>query len=133
MSWRNGSAAVFMWKMWATHARMNPCAASHSLSLRIESAAAWFTSGSGLGSAVAMPPMGTAPRLRHTATRRRKMLAMNGVVFTSTPNRSGHTDFGIGHDVLEDGGLEVPAGGVEAGRVGAELVEHLLHLVHARQ
>ena len=94
MSWRKGSAAVFMWKMCATQARMKPWAASHSLSLRIESAAARFTSGSGLGSAVAMPPMGTAPRLRHTATRRRKMLAMNGVVFTSTPNRSGHTDFG---------------------------------------
>ena len=33
----------------------------------------------------------------------------------------------IGHHVLEDAGLEVPAGGVEAGRVGAQRVEHLLH------
>ena len=94
MSWRKGSAAVFMWKMWATHARMNPWAASHSLSLRIASPAARFTSGSGLGSAVAMPPIGTAPRLRLMATSRRKMLARNGVVLTSTPKRSRHTDVG---------------------------------------
>ena len=83
-----------MWKMCATHARMNPCAASHSLSLRIASAAARLTSGSGLGRAVAMPPIGTAPRLRQIATSRRKMLARNGVVLMSTPNRSGHTAFG---------------------------------------
>src|SRR5262249_111469 len=58
---RKGSAAVFMWKMWATQARMNPCSASHSLSARIAAAATRLTSGSALGSAVAMPPMGTAP------------------------------------------------------------------------
>ena len=56
-----GSPAVFMWKMWATQARMKPCSASHSLSARMDSAAARFTSGSLLGSAVAIPPMGTAP------------------------------------------------------------------------
>ena len=89
-----GSAAVFMWKMWATQARMKPCSASHSLSLRMASAATRLTSGSGLGSAVAMPPMGTAPRLRQMATRRRKMLARNGVVLMSTPKRSGQTDVG---------------------------------------
>ena len=41
-----------------------------------------------------MPPMGTAPRFRQMATSRRKILAMNGVDFTSTPKRSGHTCFG---------------------------------------
>ena len=83
-----------MWKMWATQARMKPCSASHTLSARMDSAATRLTSGSGLGSAVAMPPIGTAPCLRHTATSRRKMLARNGVVLMSTPKRSGHTDFG---------------------------------------
>ena len=80
-----------MWKMWATQARMKPCFASHSLSPRIAAAAAALTSGSWLGSAVAMPPMGTAPRFRQMATRRRKMSARNGVVLTSTPKRSGQT------------------------------------------
>ena len=41
-----------------------------------------------------MPPTGTAPRLRQTATSRRKMLARNGVVLMSTPKRSGQTAFG---------------------------------------
>ena len=94
MSVRKGSAAVFMWKMWATHARMKPCCASHSLSLRMASPATRLTSGSLLGRAVAMPPMGTAPCLRQMATRRRKMLARKGVVLMSTPKRSGHTDRG---------------------------------------
>src|SRR2546427_6982544 len=58
--------------MCATQARRNPCAASHCLSARIASAATRLTSGSWLGSAVAMPPTGTAPRLRQTATSRRK-------------------------------------------------------------
>ena len=40
---------------------------------------------------------------------------------------------GVGHDVLEDAGLEVPAGGVQPGGVGAERVEHLLHLVRGGQ
>src|SRR5256886_7063618 len=40
---------------------------------------------------------------------------------------------GVGHDELEDRGLEVPARGVEPGGVGAELPQHLLHLVHARK
>ena len=60
----------------------------------MDSAATRLTSGSGLGSAVAMPPMGTAPCLRQMATSRRKMLARNGVVLMSTPKRSGHTDAG---------------------------------------
>ena len=92
-----------MWKMWATQARMNPWAASHSLSLRIDSAAARLTSGSGFGSAVAMPPIGTAPCLRQMATSRRKMLARNGVLLMSTPKRSGHTEAGsaITHSKME--------------------------------
>src|SRR5215468_2896630 len=80
--------------MCATQPRRKPCAASHSLSRRIASPATRLTSGSLLGSAVAMPPIGTAPRLRQMATRRRKMSARNGVVLMSTPKRSGHTDFG---------------------------------------
>src|SRR5437870_7600837 len=80
--------------MWATQARMKPWRASHSLSARIASPAARLTSGSGFGSAVAMPPMGTAPRLSEIATSRRKMLLRNGVVLMSTPNRSGQTDLG---------------------------------------
>ena len=81
-----------MWKMCATQARMKPCCASHSLSLRIASAATRLTSGSGFGNAVAIPPIGTAPRRRQIATSRRKMFARNGVVLMSTPKRSGHTD-----------------------------------------
>src|SRR2546428_3938456 len=46
------------------------------------------------GSAVAMPPIGTAPRLRQIATRRRKMFARKAVVLMSTPKRSGHTCVG---------------------------------------
>src|SRR5262249_39017867 len=42
----------------------------------------------------AIPPMGTAPRFSQIATSRRKMLARNGVVLMSTPNRSGQTDVG---------------------------------------
>ena len=38
----------------------------------------------------------------------------------------------VGHHVLEDAGLEIPAGGVEPGRVRTERVEHLLHLVDGR-
>ena len=83
-----------MWKMCATHARMNPCWASQTLSAWMAALAARFTSGSLLGSAVAIPPMGTAPRLRQTATSRRKILARNGVVLMSTPKRSGQTDLG---------------------------------------
>ena len=83
-----------MWKMWATQARMKPCSASHTLSFLIDSPATRLTSGSLLGKAVAMPPMGTAPRRRQTATRRRKMSARNGVVLMSTPKRSGQTDLG---------------------------------------
>ena len=83
-----------MWKMCATQARMNPCSASQILSFLIDSPATRLTSGSLLGKAVAMPPMGTAPRRRHTATRRRKMSARNGVVLMSTPKRSGQTDLG---------------------------------------
>ena len=41
--------------------------------------------------------------------------------------------FGVGHDVLQDAGLQVPAGGVEAGGVGPQRVQHLLHRVHGRQ
>ncbi len=90
----NGSAAVFMWKICATQARMKPCCASHSLSARIDSPATLLTWASLLGSAVAMPPIGTAPRLRQIATSLRKILARKGVVLMSTPKRSGHTDFG---------------------------------------
>src|SRR5439155_26225132 len=100
--------------MWATQARMKPCAASHSLSFLIVSPATRLTSRSFDGSAVAMPPIGTAPRLRQIATRRRKMFARNGVVLMSTPKRSGHTCVGSDHDELEERGLEIPAGGVEA-------------------
>src|SRR2546429_1695161 len=53
--------------MWATQPRTKPCAASHSLSLAIASPATRFTTGSFEGSAVAMPPIGTAPRLREIA------------------------------------------------------------------
>jgi hypothetical protein len=91
MSCLNGSPAVFMWKMCATQARMKPCLASHSLSPRMAAAAASFTVLSWLGSAVAMPPMGTAPRFKQMATSRWKMLARKGVVLMSTPKRSGHT------------------------------------------
>ena len=80
-----------MWKMWATHPRVKPCAASHSLSARIEAAAASLTASSRLGSAVAMPPIATAPCLRQTATSLRKMLDRKSVVLTSTPKRSGQT------------------------------------------
>jgi len=61
--------------------------------------------GSGFGSAVAMPPIGTAPRFREIATSRRKMFARKGVVLMSTPNRSGPHLVGIRHDELEDRAL----------------------------
>jgi hypothetical protein len=79
-----------------------------------------------------MPPIGTAPRLRHTATRRRKIGDEWRGLHVDT-EAVGPDRFGIGHDVLEDGGLEVPARGIEAGRVRPQLVEHVLHLVHAGQ
>ncbi len=50
-----------------------------------------LTSSSRLGSAVAIPPIGTAPWRRHTATRRRNRLVKNGVVLISTSKRSGQT------------------------------------------
>ena len=56
--------------------------------------AAVFTSGSRLGRAVAMPPIGTAPCFRQTATRRRKTFVRKGVVLMSTPKRSGQTEAG---------------------------------------
>ena len=77
--------------MWATQARVKPWAASHSLSARIEAAAAAFTSSSREGSAVAMPPTATAPCLRQTATSLRKMSDRKSVVLMSTPKRSGQT------------------------------------------
>ena len=40
---------------------------------------------------------------------------------------------GIGHHELEDARLEIPARRVEAGRVGSQRVEHLLHLVDRGQ
>ena len=39
----------------------------------------------------------------------------------------------VGHDVLEDARLEVPTRCVQSRRVGAERVEHFLHLVRCRQ
>ena len=83
-----------MWKMWATQALRKPWLASHSLSPLIEAAAERLTSSSRLGSAVAIPPIGTAPLLRQTATRRRNMFARKSVVLMSTPNRSGQTESG---------------------------------------
>ena len=43
---------------------------------------------------VAMPPMATALCFKQIATRRLNILAKNGVVLISTPNRSGHTELG---------------------------------------
>ena len=60
----------------------------------MEAAAERLTSSSRLGSAVAIPPIGAAPLLRQTATRRRNMFARKSVVLMSTPNRSGHTESG---------------------------------------
>ena len=76
----------------------------------------------------------------HTANRHRATLQADG---HQTPENGGEEVGGldidaeavrpyrrrVGHDVLENAGLEIPARGVETGRVGTQGVQHFLHLI----
>ena len=79
-----------------------------------------------------MPPMGTAPRLRQTATSRRKMLARNGVVLMSTPKRSGQTDLGSAMTNSKMLAFRSQRAALSPAAYGPERVEHLLHLRRPR-
>ena len=117
-----------MWKMWATQARMKPCSASHTLSPLMDSRghAVHLRIIAGQGGGHAADGHGPAPQADRDQAPEDVGEERRGLDVHA--EAVGPDRLGVGHDELEDARLQVPAGGVQARGIGAERVEHLVHL-----